>query len=208
MILRRTILTLLAAACFGMSAQPALAGAPAVTFAGGTPNEQAAVRSALGASSFDWSVLPQTVTVHIGAPGGSYAGPGHVYLDASLLDSGRFGWGVVQHEFAHQVDFLLLDDAKRSILATELGSADWCATVPALDHGDHGCERFASELAWAYWQSPDNAMSPAAIGGESGAVPVARFRVLLAQLLGVPSLAQLTPVKAYAPPLAARRRVR
>ena len=31
--------------------------------------------------------------------------PGQIWLDASLLDSGRFSWGVVQHEYAHQVDF-------------------------------------------------------------------------------------------------------
>jgi hypothetical protein len=188
--MRRSLLTLLAAALFGLSAQSALAGAPQISFAGGTAREQATVRAALGASSFDWSVLPREITVHIGAIGGSYAEPGHVYLDGSLLDSGRFSWGVVQHEFAHQVDFLLFDDTKRAIFGSQLGGGDWCYSAAGLAHGDYGCERFASELAWAYWPSPDNAMSPAATGGESGAMPAARFRALVAQTLGVPSLAR------------------
>jgi hypothetical protein len=196
--MRRSILTLLAAAFFAVSAQSALAGPPQISFAGGTAREQATVRSALGASSFDWSVLPRTITVHIGAIGGSYAEAGHVYLDDSLLDSGRFSWGVVQHEFAHQVDFLLFDDTDRAILASQLGGGDWCYSAAGLDHVDYGCERFASELAWAYWQSPDNTMSPAATNGESGALPVARFRALVAQLLGIPSLARVAPVR-FAP---------
>jgi hypothetical protein len=47
--------------------------------------------------------------------------PGHVFLDSDLLKAGRFSWGTVQHEFGHQVDFLLLDDAKRAMLAGALG---------------------------------------------------------------------------------------
>jgi hypothetical protein len=115
------------------------------------------------------------------------------------LSSGRFAWGVVQHEFGHQVDFLLLDDPRRALLQTALGGQDWCYSVAGLPHSDYGCERFASELAWAYWDSPDSSMSPAATRGESSSMPVAQFRALLAQVLAVPSLATVTPVKAYAP---------
>jgi hypothetical protein len=42
-------------------------------------------------------------------------------------------------------------------------------------------------------------MSPAATRGESSGMPVAQFRALLAQLLAVPSLATVPPVKAFAP---------
>jgi hypothetical protein len=197
--LRRTILPLLAVVLLGLCAQPALAGGGSYSFAGGTPKQQATVRAALDASSFDWSVLPRSITVHIGAIGGSYSQAGDVYLDGSLLNSGRFAWGVVQHEFGHQVDFLLLDDSKRALLRSALGGKDWCYSVAGLAHSDYGCERFASELAWAYWGSSDSSMSPAATRGESSNMPVAQFRALLAQLLAVPSLATVTPVKAYAP---------
>jgi hypothetical protein len=203
-ILRRTTLTLLAAALFGVFAQSALAADGSYSFAGGTPKQQATVRAALNASSFDWDVLPRSITVHIGPIGGSYSQVGNVYLDGSLLDSGRFSWGVVQHEFSHQVDFLLFDDTKRALLNAALGGKDWCYSVVGLKHSDYGCERFASELAWAYWPSTDNVMSPASTGGESGGMPVAQFRALVAVLVGVPSLAAPPPVKAFAPAAKAR----
>jgi hypothetical protein len=64
--LRRTILTLLALVLVGLCAPPALAAGGTYSFAGGTPKQQATVRAALNASSFDWSVLPRSITVHIG----------------------------------------------------------------------------------------------------------------------------------------------
>jgi hypothetical protein len=197
--LRRTILLLLAVVLVGLCAQPAFAGGGSYSFAGGTPKQQATVRAALDESSFDWGVLPGSITVHIGAIGGSYSEAGNVYLDGSLLSSGRFAWGVVQHEFAHQVDFLLLDDSKRALLQSALGGKDWCYSVTGLAHSDYSCERFASELAWAYWASSDSSMSPTATGGESNGLPVAQFRALLARILAVPSLATVPPVKAFAP---------
>ena len=169
--MRRFTLLLAAAVFAAVLAQSALAAGGSYTFAGGTPRQQAAVRSALSVSSFDWGVLPAPVVVHIAPIGGSYSEVGHVYLDSTLLDSGRFSWGVVQHEFAHQVDFLLFDDAKRAQLNQALGGSDWCYGVPGLAHAAYGCERFASELAWAYWPSADNSMSPAATHGESAAMP-------------------------------------
>jgi hypothetical protein len=197
--MRRFILTLLAATLFGVLAGSAHAAGGSYAFAGGTAKEQATVRSGLNASSFDWSVIPRSVTVHIGAFDGSYSDAGNVYLDGALLDSGRFSWGVVQHEFAHQVDFFLFDDAKRAQMAAALGGGDWCYTVESLRHSDHGCERFASELAWAYWQSSDNAMSPERTDGESGFMPLAQFRALVAQLLGVPTMAAPPTTRAFAP---------
>jgi hypothetical protein len=200
--MRRLLLMVLVAGLFGAFAQGALAaGNATVVFAGGTAAEQATVHAALDASSFDWSLLPQAVTVHVGAYGSSYSTPGNVYVDASLLDAGRYAWGVVQHEFGHQVDFLLLDDAKRALLQQQLGGVDWCYTTPNLAHDQHGCERFASELAWAYWPSADNTMAPAQTNGESDAMPVAAFRTLLAQLIGAPAtVSTVAPTtRAYAP---------
>jgi hypothetical protein len=198
--MRRTVFTLLSAICFFAFAQSALAAGGSYTFSGGTPKEQATVHSALEASSFSWGLIPRTITIHIGSFGGSYSTYGHVYLDASLLDSGRFAWGVVQHELGHQVDFFLFDDAKRARMLTLLGGQDWCYSIPGLNHSDYGCERFASELAWAYWQSPDNSMKPSGPNDEAGAIPVAQFRAVLTQLIGAPTVLQPeTATKAFAP---------
>jgi hypothetical protein len=207
--MRRTLLLVLATACFGVFAQSALAAGGSYTVVGGTPKEQATVHAALDASSFNWGLIPSRITINIGSIGSSYSTYGQVYIDGSLLDAGRFSWGVVQHELGHQVDFFLLDDAKRQILEQALGGKDWCYSVAGLKHSDYGCERFASELAWAYWPSPDNSMAPTAGNDEAGAMPVAQFRTLLAELLGVPSVAAApAQVKAFAPPLPVKHKQR
>jgi hypothetical protein len=184
-----------------------LAAGGSYAFAGGTAKEQATVRSALAASSFDWGLIPATITFNIGSVGSSYSTYGKVFIDAKLLDAGRFSWGVVQHEMAHQVDFFLLDDAKRQLLEQRLGGQDWCYGVAGLKHSAYGCERFASELAWAYWPSPDNALRPTAATDEAAGMPVAAFRLLLAELLGVPSVATAPDqTKAFAPALPKRKK--
>jgi hypothetical protein len=198
--MKRLLVTLVSTLAFGLLAQSALAGGGSYTFAGGTARQEATVHSALEASSFNWSLIPSTITVHIGTYGDSYSVYGNVYLDAGLVDSGRFSWGVIQHEFAHQVDFFLLDDTKRAELNTLLGGKDWCYSIAGLKHSDYGCERFASELAWAYWPSADNSMRPTSAEDEAGALPVVQFRALLAELLGAPSVAAApAPIKAFAP---------
>lgn len=168
-------------------AAPASAAGGSYVFDGGTPAQRTTVRNALRASLFPWSILPGTITIHIADGSDSYARPGEIWLDGDLLRSGRFAWGVVQHEYAHQVDFLLFDSAERDRLLGELGGSAWSSFGAAgLAHDQLGAERFASTLAWAYWVSPDNSMAPAAVGDESGAVAPARFRALLSELLGLP----------------------
>ena len=172
---------------------PALAHASGgnYVFDGGTPAEQATVRSALNASAFNWSRVPAQIVIHIERGGPSEATPARISLDGSLLDSGRFAWGVVQHEYAHQVDFFLLDDARRVQLAAALGGVAWWAPGATssfapngtLKHAQLTSERFASTLAWAYWQSPENCMSPKLAGAESGAIKPAAFRALVDKLL-------------------------
>ena len=166
-------------------AAPAGAAGGSYVFDGGTAAQQSTVRNALRASLFPWSIVPQTITIHIVDGGDSYATPGGVWLDGDLLRAGRFSWGVVQHEYAHQVDFFLLDGAKRARLLSELRGTGWCTEVSGLAHAAYGCERFASTLAWAYWPSSENVMAPSSAGDESGVVAPARFRALLAELLGV-----------------------
>jgi len=194
----RAVGGLLTAACAAaVLAGPALAAGGSYVFDGGTAAEQQQVRDALAASSFNWSVVPGTVTVHIGTYAADEAVPGEIFLDARLLDSGPFAWGIVQHEYAHQVGFTLLDDAARARVTDALGASTWCYTDgPVLGHDRYGCERFASTLAWAYWQSPANCMKPAALGAESSGMTPAPFRALLAALLG--PAAQPTTAPRYA----------
>src|SRR5687767_94611 len=104
----------------------ALAGGGNYIFDGGTQRQQVQVRSALEASSFDWDVVPQQVTIHIGSYGTSHSTPGHVWLDGGLLDAGRFAWATVMDEYAHQVDFFVLGPEHRSVLQQELGAQAWC----------------------------------------------------------------------------------
>lgn len=183
---RRFVIALLVAlpAALGLSGT-ALASGGNYVFDGGTPAEQATVRAALDASSFDWSLVPSRVTIHIQRGiTGSQSLPGQTWLDADLLDSGTFSWGVVQMEYAQQVQFLLLDDEQRASLVTALGAKDWCYELPGTSVKDNACERFAATLAWAYWPSPKNCMRPAGAHDASAAMEPAAFRALLASMLG------------------------
>jgi hypothetical protein len=153
---------------------------------GGTAYQQQQVRQALAVSAFDWGVVPAQITITIGSGGTSESVPGQIWVSGKLLNAGRFSWGVVQHEYAHQVDFFLFDDATRADLTSLLGARDWCYEVPGLRHDQQGCERFASTLAWSYWPVPENCMRPTAAGDESAAMAPAAFRALLAGLLPQP----------------------
>ena len=194
MFLRR-ILPLAAALCAILPGTAQAAGGNYV-FDGGSARQQAQVVKALDTSSFDWSVVPQQVTVHIGAYGVSNATPGHVWLEARLLDAGMFSWATVMDEYAHQVDFFVLDPARRALLQERLGAQAWCYETPGLTHGANGCERFASMVAWAYWPSAQNAYKPTSRSDESASMPAAEFRALLTELIGAPrALASVRTVK-------------
>jgi hypothetical protein len=150
----------------------ALAAGGNYSFDGGTRAQQAQVRSALNASSFNWSVVPGPIAIHIGRGDGPHASAGQIWLDSSLLDSGRFSWGVIQHEYAHPVDFALLTDGMRSQLAPLLGGSSWWSG----SHDAVSCERFADAVAWAYWSSPDNVLRPTKLAAD-------QFRATLAVLI-------------------------
>jgi hypothetical protein len=157
------------------------------TFDGATPAERATVRAALNASAFDWDIVPQRVTIHVARIGTSHAQPGHIWLDRGLLAAGRFAWASVMDEYAHQVDFTVLDPLSRSILQQQLGASAWCYEIAGLAHGSYGCERFSSMVAWAYWPSKESSYRPESPTDESAAMPACAFRRLLAALVGVPS---------------------
>jgi hypothetical protein len=176
------------AACAISAAALAVAPAAAATggnyaFDGGNRYERLQVTRALAVSRFDWSVVPGTIAIHIVRGLDSQAIPGQIWVNADLLDAGTFSWGVVQHEYAHEVDFLLLGDAERAMLLAALGGKEWCSEESSLPHSALGCERFASTLAWSYWPSPENCMRPQGAGDESAALPPRRFRLLLETLL-------------------------
>jgi hypothetical protein len=183
-MLRRFAATVAAALALPASA---LAGGGDYVFEGATPAERSTVRAALTASSFDWGIVPQRVTVHVGAYGTSHSTAGHIWLDRGLLASGRFAWATVMDEYAHQVDFFVLDPVRRSLLAQRLGAAAWCYETEGVGHTDQGCERLSSMVAWAYWPSKDNAYKPESSADESAAMPAAEFRLLASALLGVPA---------------------
>jgi len=90
----------------------------------------------------------------------------------------------VQHEYAHQVDFFLLSDVQRGSLAAGIGGSSWWAPgVGITQHGNLSSERFASTLAWSYWQSSKNSMKPRSKTDESAAMAPAAFKSLLGSLL-------------------------
>ncbi|MDQ3823013.1 MAG: hypothetical protein M3321_07225 [Actinomycetota bacterium] len=184
MALRRRIVAVLAALVGAVSlAGEAAAAGGRYTVVGATPAERTQIRAALNASAFDWSVVPAEITIHVAQGAHPHAIPGHIWLDARLLAAGRFSWAVVQHEYAHQVDFFLLDPPRRALLNAALGGLDWCGAVTGLHHAAYGCERFASTLAWAYWPSPHNVLRPESGGDEAAAMPAPKFRALLSTLL-------------------------
>ena len=184
----RTLLVLLVSVLALGHAGMAKASGGTYVFDGGTRFEQAQVKGSLEASAFNWSLVPATITIHIQRGGVSHAQAGNIWLDSDLLDAGRFSWATVQDEYSHQVDFFLLTPAMRAQLQAALGTKAWCYENPAIQaHSAQGCERFTSVLPWAYWHSPDNAYRPTSKTDESAAMPPAKFRSLLAKLIGAPT---------------------
>jgi hypothetical protein len=177
--------TALAAAAFAPGTAHARGGD--YVFDGGSAAARAEVKRALDASAFDWGAVPERITIHIRRGVSAQATAGHIWLDEELLRAGRFAWAVVQDEYAHQVDFFLLDDGVRARLGSVLGAKAWCRDGRSdLRHSDYGCERFASTLVWAFWPSPHNAYRPRTASDESAAVPADRFRSLVSSLLQGP----------------------
>jgi len=182
--------------CFCITANPAAAAGGNYVIAGGTASEQAQVRDALNASSFDWNIVPTQVTIHIarGLPL-SYSTPGQTWLDAALLDSGQFSWGVVQMEYGQQVQYSIEDTQIRAQLTSDLGAQQWCYDNPSLPRGVNACERFAATLAWAYWPSDANSMKPAGSTDWSASMNPKAFRTLLSQLIDAPDTIDAAAVR-------------
>lgn len=183
--MRHPSATLLAVAAALALPGPAAAAGGRYVFDGGTAAERSQVRQALDASSFDWSVVPVTVTIHIERGVDSEATPGEIWLDSNLLAAKRFAWATVQHEYAHQVDYFVLTPEDRAALSIVFGTPDWCYGIPGLRHEQYGCERLASTIAWAFWPSPQNALRPHGAGDEALAGSPAAVRGLIAKIIPV-----------------------
>lgn len=160
------------------------------TVVGGSPFERSQVVQALDTSTFNWSRVPGPVTINIGNVGNSHSSPGEIWLDAGLLDTGTFSWGVVQMEYAQQVQFSLLNDQQRTQFIPLLSARQWCYEDPSLPPGANACERFAATLAWAYWPSPQNSMEPSGADDWSASMEPGAFRALVASMIG-----DTTPVR-------------
>ena len=210
MTARHGCLLVTAIAMFAIAPSIARAAGGDYRVYGGTAAERGQVVAALNASTFDWSIVPSQIEIHVDRGSGSYATPGQIWLEADLLDAGRFSWGVVQHEYAHQVDYFCLTNAIRAELQAQLGGqAWWDSPTDALPHGQLVAERFASTLAWSYWPSRDNVMQPLSPIDESAAMPPAAFRALMQRILSLPvpdaasatfgPLPQRTPVPEFIP---------
>jgi hypothetical protein len=169
-------------AALALSGQ-AQAGGGNYVFDGGTAKQRTQVKAALNASSFNWNLVPARITIHIDPRAQTTSSHGDIWLNARLLDAGRFSWAMVQDEYAHQVDFFLFDEPTRAKLNRLLGGKDWCYGLAGLKHSEYGCERFASTLVWAYWPSRDNAYRPDSRNAESAAMAPAQFRALMKQLV-------------------------
>ena len=199
-MLKRLLLQIALVAAALAVVPAALASGGNYAFDGGTKAEQSQVSAALNASAFPWGIVPGPVVVHIKRGLSSSAAPNQIWLDADLLDAGMFSWGVVQHEYAHQVDFALLTDATRAQLHPLRQGTSWRG---AEGHANLDCERFADLVAWSYWVSPDNVMKPRGSQDEGGQVSPAVFRASLAAFLpAAPATAhlQLTPLAATRAP--------
>ncbi len=200
MVARRLLLSILSLLVTALVfSGGALASGGDYVFQGGTPSEQQTVTNGLNASSFNWSLVPQQITIVIAPTAVDNSVPGTINLDPSLLDSGEFSWGVVQNEYANQVGFFLLPQGSEAAFSAALGGTVWCRDdQTGLSTAQYGCERFASTLAWAYWQDPQNCIRPDATGGISGSMTPAAFRALLATTLGTVTETARPAVRAFA----------
>jgi hypothetical protein len=158
-ILRTTVVALLASLTLAGTAQAA--GGDYV-FEGGSPEAQATVRAALDASRFNFDRIPAQITIRISHCGCAGAREGLIVLDEGVvLDTSlgaRYSWGLIQHEYAHQIDYFLFQERDRAAVRRTLGGKDWCYETAGLSHDEHGCERFADVFSWAFWPSKRNVL--------------------------------------------------
>jgi hypothetical protein len=131
-------------------------------FEGGSVEARETVRAALEISRFDFDRVPSRITMKITNCGCAGARPGLIVLDENVVTDTslgeRYSWGLIQHEYAHQIDYFLLDDDDRTAVRRVLGGKAWCYEKEGLSHDANACERFADVVSWAFWPSEDNVL--------------------------------------------------
>ena len=68
------------ARCCSVCIEPALASGGRYTVVGGTARHTAEVKTALNASRFDWSLVPEQITIHVVPGKDASSTPGHIWL--------------------------------------------------------------------------------------------------------------------------------
>jgi hypothetical protein len=156
---RTTLLALLASLALAGTAQAAGGN---YVIEGGSPEAQETVRAALSASTFDFGRVPAQIKIKISRCGCAGARPGVIVLDEAVITEKslgpRYSWGIIQHEYAHQIDYFLFQERDRAAVRRTLGGKDWCYETAGLSHDEHGCERFADVFSWAFWPSKRNVL--------------------------------------------------
>ena len=129
---------------------------------GGSPKARETVQAALETSRFDFDRVPSRITIKITNCGCAGARAGLIVLDEKVITDtslgARYSWGLIQHEYAHQIDYFLLQDHDRVAVRRALGGKAWCYERDGLSHDANACERFADVVSWAFWPSLDNVL--------------------------------------------------
>jgi hypothetical protein len=181
--LRIALVTFVASLVFAGTAE---ATAGNYVLEGGNAEAQETVRAALNASTFEFSRVPAQITIRITTCGCAGARPGLIVLDETVLTDAslgdRYSWALIQHEYAHQIDYFLFEDADRAAVRKALGGRDWCYEKAGLAHDAHGCELFADVFAWAFWPARKNILRPDAKTFAPGQTP-SQLRAFVNSLL-------------------------
>jgi hypothetical protein len=185
--MKRSLSTALAALLASLAlAGTAQAAGGSYMLEGGSPEAQETVRAALNASAFDFNRVPAQITIRISDCGCAGARPGLIVLDEAVLTDtslgDRYSWALIQHEYAHQIDYFLFEDADRAAVRKALGGRDWCYEKAGLAHDAHACERFADVFAWAFWPARKNILRSDAKTFASGQTPT-QLRAFVNSLL-------------------------
>jgi hypothetical protein len=113
---------------------------------------------------------PPQITIQVSRCSCAGAREGLIVLDVIREDSlgEKYAWGIIQHEYAHQIDYFLFQRADRRAVRNTLGGKDWCYETAGVAHDDHGCERFADVFSWAFWPTQENVGGARVRAGDDG----------------------------------------
>ena len=132
------------------------------TFSGGSEAARTEVRNALDASAFDWSLVPQTISIQIVDCG--CAGPVRGSSSSTRRCSSRRRTAAPIPGASSSTSTPTRSGGSLWTMSSgRFSRTGWAAPTfryerPGLSHDDHACERFASTLAWACWPVAGNPM--------------------------------------------------